>query len=101
VLGDTEQAERAALAAQQTCDKVAYPRNHTIYAAIRARALIEGGKVDDAIAAAAPVVARVSTFGSRRVVSETRATVRLLSRHQKYGPAASFVTWTHKLLPAA
>ena len=100
-LGDAAQAERAASAAQDICDESIYPRNHTIYAAVRARALIEGGKVDDAIAAAMPVVARVSTLGSRRIVSETRSTVRMLSKYRNYGPAVSFTTWTNKLLPAA
>jgi hypothetical protein len=64
-LREPDQAERAAFAAQQACDEAVYPRNHTIYAAVRARALIEEGKVDEAIAAATPVVARVSTLGSR------------------------------------
>jgi hypothetical protein len=63
--------------------------------------LIEEGKVDEAIAAATPVVARVSTLGSRRIVAETRATVRLLSKYRTYAPAASFTTWSNKLLPAA
>jgi hypothetical protein len=64
-------------------------------------ALIEEGKVDEAIAAATPVVARVSTLGSRRIVAETRATVRLLGRYRTYSPAASFTSWSNQLLPAA
>jgi hypothetical protein len=100
-LREPDQAERAAFAAQQACDDAAYPRNHTIYAAVRARALIEEGKVDEAIAAATPVVARVSTLGSRRIVAETRATVRLLSKYRTYAPAASFTAWSNQLLPAA
>ncbi len=96
-----DQAEQAAAAATQACDEDRYPRNHAIYAAVRARALIESGRVDAAIAAATPVVARVSTLGSRRIIAETRATVRLMSKHRSYGPAASFISWTNKLLPGA
>jgi hypothetical protein len=100
-LREPDQAERTAFAAQQACDEAMYPRNHTIYAAVRARALIEGRKVDEAIAAATPVVARVSTLGSRRIVAEAQGTVRLLGKYRTYGPAASFTAWSNKLLPAA
>jgi len=100
-LNQPVQAERAASDACHDCDEDSYPRNHAIYAAVRARTLIEAGKVDEAIAAATPVVARVSTLASRRIIAETRSTVRLLGRHRDYGPATSFVAWTSRLLPAA
>ena len=101
LMGDAGRAEGAAFAAQEACDEARYPRNFTIYAALRARALIEDGKVDEAIAAATPVVARVSTLGSRRIVAEARTTVQALNRYSHYAPAASFISWTNKLLPAA
>jgi tetratricopeptide (TPR) repeat protein len=100
MLGEPKDAERAASAARTDCDEATYPRNHTIYSALRARALIEDGRVDEAIAAATPVVARVSTIGSRRIAAEARATVRLLGKCRSYAPATSFTTWALKLLPA-
>ena len=101
MLGEPNEAERAASAARLDCDEALYPRNHAIYSALQARALIEDGRVDEAIAAATPVVARVSTLGSRRIVAEARATIRLLDKRRSYAPAASFTRWAAKLLPAA
>jgi hypothetical protein len=100
-LDDPARAEAAAADAHEACDESTYPRNHTIYGAIRATALTRGGRVDEAIAAATPVVARVSTLGSRRVLAEARGVVRQLAKYQPYGPAASFTAWADKLLPAA
>ena len=101
LLGDAVRAEEAALAAQQASDEALYPRNHTIYSALRARALVESGKIDEAIATATPVVARVSTLGSKRIVAEARTTVKLLGQAPNYGPAASFTSWANKLLQMA
>jgi hypothetical protein len=100
-LDDPAGAEVAAAAAQAACDENTYPRNHTIYGAIRATALTRSGRIDEAIAAATPVVARVSTLGSRRIVAEARGVVRQLGKYQAYGPAASFTAWADMLLPAA
>jgi hypothetical protein len=100
-LGDAERAERAASAALNASDEDTYPRNHAIYAGLRARALIERGRVDDAIAAAVPVVARVSTLASRRIATEARVTVQLLRKYRHYEPAVSFTAWADGLLPAA
>jgi hypothetical protein len=100
-LGEPAKAERAAAMAMDVCDEAAYPRNHTIYAAVRATALLQDRRVDDAIVAATPVVARVSTLGSRRIVAETQSLVALLRNYRNYGPAASFTTWTNTLLATA
>jgi hypothetical protein len=100
-LGESDRAEQAASTALAASDEAAYPRNSAIYAALRARALIEHGKVDEAITAAVPVVARVSTLGSRRIVAETRGTIRQLGKYLSYKPAASFTAWANGLLSAA
>jgi hypothetical protein len=99
-LKDSEKAEQAALAAQTACDETIFPRNYAIYSALRARALVEAGRVDEGISAATPVVACVSTLGSQRIVAEARTTIQRLHRHQQYKPAASFTSWANKLLPA-
>jgi transcriptional regulator with XRE-family HTH domain len=100
-LGKPAEAERFAALALDACDEAVYPRNHTIYAAVRATALLQDRRVDDAISAATPVVARVSTLGSRRIVAETQSLVSLLGNYRTYGPAASFTAWTNTLLAAA
>jgi hypothetical protein len=100
-LGRFADAEQAAQEAINVSDPLTFPRNHTIYAAVRATALVQAGRVDDAIAAATPVVARVSTLGSRRTTAETKGVVRALARRSDYRPAASFARWATQLLPAA
>lgn len=100
-LGDFKQAQAAAQFALRECDGERYPRNQVIYASVLGSALVRDGHLDEAMSAMAPVVARVNSFGSRRILTETHTTLRMLDRQKGYQPVASFTNWARQIIPAA
>lgn len=100
-LGQFKPAQTAARNAITMCDQSIYPRNHAIYSTVLASALARDGQVDKAISASTSVIAKASTFGSRRIVAEAHDIVGMLDRRRGYKPAESFVAWARQLLPAA
>jgi transcriptional regulator with XRE-family HTH domain len=99
-LGDIPSAEKAARTALACADEPAYPRNHALYSARLASVLARAGKLDESIAIATPVVARVNAFGSRRIRADLHDTVCVLDRQPYYPPAAEFTAWSRKFLAA-
>ncbi|MGH3809661.1 MAG: helix-turn-helix domain-containing protein [Pseudonocardiaceae bacterium] len=99
--GQGKSAEAAARTALATVDAVAFPRNHTLYAAGLGSVLVQRGQLDEAISVTTEAIRGVhAEHGSGRIVTRIHRTVDLLGQ-QKYPPATTFAAAARRLLPAA